>query len=114
MATLGLGEFPRGLTGGYNLPGFPGDGATTLIGWQESQQNFFITGAPSPTVDQNLCTTQTGTAVDTSGGSASLSATNPCLAEIGKTVLVRVASQRVQSYAVRRPRAVHPGVFLYL
>jgi len=44
VATLGLGEFPRGLSGGYSLPNFPQTGRSTLIRWQESTQNFAITG----------------------------------------------------------------------
>jgi hypothetical protein len=43
VATLGLGEFPRGLSGTFPLSGFPQAGRTTQIQWQESGQNFMIT-----------------------------------------------------------------------
>lgn len=44
VATLGLGDFPRGLSGTFNLGNFPQTGKTTHIQWQESLQNFVITG----------------------------------------------------------------------
>ena len=44
VATLGLGEFPRGLKGAYLLPNFPQTGKSTRVQWQESGQNFVITG----------------------------------------------------------------------
>ena len=43
VATLGLGQFPRGLSGAFNLPGFPQTARSTRVQWQESQQNFAIT-----------------------------------------------------------------------
>jgi hypothetical protein len=42
VTTLGLGDFPRGLSGTFSLQGFPQAGKTTQIQWQESQQNFVI------------------------------------------------------------------------
>ncbi len=42
VATLGLGEFPRNLSGTFTLPGFPQTGKATKIRWQESIQNFTI------------------------------------------------------------------------
>ena len=43
VTTLGLGkEFPRGLSGEYEVPDFPEAGETTRIQWQEAQQNFAI------------------------------------------------------------------------
>jgi YVTN family beta-propeller protein len=44
VATLGLGEFPRGLSGQFALSGFPQAGTTTQVQWQESAQNFVIRG----------------------------------------------------------------------
>ncbi len=44
-STLGLGPFPRGLTGEFVLPDFPQAGQETTIRWEESLQNFVITGA---------------------------------------------------------------------
>ncbi|MGE0822917.1 MAG: hypothetical protein AB7G75_11650 [Candidatus Binatia bacterium] len=96
VATLGLGEFPTGLDGSFSLPGFPGAGMNTFIRWQESQQNFVITGAPSLAIDQSLCTTLTASGSDPAGGNASLSFTNPCLAA-GNTAVLRAASQTTQN-----------------
>ena len=42
VATLGLGEFPRGLGGTFILSGFPQAGRSTQIQWQENIQNFAI------------------------------------------------------------------------
>lgn len=44
VATLGLGEFLRGLSGTFTVPGFPQSGRSTQIQWQESGQNFVIIG----------------------------------------------------------------------
>lgn len=45
VTTLGLGdEFPRGLSGSYTLSDFPDSGQKTTVRWQESQQNFAISG----------------------------------------------------------------------
>ena len=44
-STLGLGQFPRGLTGEFVLPNFPQAGQETTIRWEESLQNFVIIGA---------------------------------------------------------------------
>ncbi len=46
VTTLGLGEFPRGLRGDYELADFPNMGDTTRLLWQEALQNFVI--APEP------------------------------------------------------------------
>ena len=43
VTTLGLGDFPRGLTGTFALANFPQNGRQTQVQWQESQQNFVIT-----------------------------------------------------------------------
>lgn len=45
VGTLAVGEFPRGLTGAFVLPDFPQAGHETTIRWEESLQNFVITGA---------------------------------------------------------------------
>ena len=44
VTTLGLGEFPTGLRGAYDLPDFPTMGQTVTVEWQEVLQNFVITG----------------------------------------------------------------------
>jgi hypothetical protein len=108
VATLGLGEFPTGLSGAYRLPNFPQTGRNTLIGWQQSVQNFVITGAPPPGVDMNLCTTQTGIAVDPSGGSASLNSTNPCLAA-GKTLLLQLQTLLANAQEAVLPQTATRG-----
>lgn len=43
VTTLG-GEFVRGLAGQCTVEGFPGEGQTVTLEWQQSQQNFVITG----------------------------------------------------------------------
>lgn len=45
VVTLGLGDFPRGLSGAFVLQNFPQPGSNTRIQWQESLQNFVITNA---------------------------------------------------------------------
>ena len=45
VATLGLGEFPRNLSGAFTLQNFPQNGGTTRVQWQEGTQNFVITNA---------------------------------------------------------------------
>ena len=42
VTTLGLGEFPKGLHGDYQLEDFPNPGDTTRLLWQEARQNFVI------------------------------------------------------------------------
>ena len=46
MSTLGLEnmEFPTGLSGEFMLDGFPGAGQETTVEWEQSLQNFVITG----------------------------------------------------------------------
>jgi len=44
VGTLDAGEFPRGLTGEFVLPDFPEAGQETTIRWEESLQNFVVTG----------------------------------------------------------------------
>lgn len=45
VGTLDAGEFPRSLSGEFVLPNFPQAGQETTIRWEESLQNFVITGA---------------------------------------------------------------------
>ncbi len=42
VTTFGV-DFLRGASGTFDLPNFPSSGATTVIQWEESQQNFVIT-----------------------------------------------------------------------
>ena len=44
VSTLNSEEFARGLSGGFVLPNFPHAGQETTIRWEESLQNFMITG----------------------------------------------------------------------
>ena len=44
VSTLGLGAFATGLGGEYPLADFPGAGQETTVEWEESLQNFVITG----------------------------------------------------------------------
>ncbi|NOT55667.1 MAG: choice-of-anchor D domain-containing protein [Deltaproteobacteria bacterium] len=89
VVTLGLGSFPRGLAGDFVLNDFPQPLFQTEIRWQESQQNFVVSGARFPGQDEELCTTQSGTATDGSGGNATVSWTNPCLLS-GNMAVVRI------------------------
>jgi hypothetical protein len=45
VATLGLGQFPQGLSGTFTLQNFPENGRTTRVQWQEANQNFVVTNA---------------------------------------------------------------------
>jgi hypothetical protein len=54
VATLGLGEFPRGLSGSFTLPNFPQAGTDVRIRWQESAQDFVITGVSPSEGNPNL------------------------------------------------------------
>ena len=47
VSTLG-GEFVTGLGGEFPLANFPSTGQTTTVEWEESLQNFVITGVGSP------------------------------------------------------------------
>ena len=49
------------------------------VEWQESQQNFVVTGARYPGISEGLCTTRQGEIQDRQGGRAMLSWTDPCL-----------------------------------
>ncbi len=51
VVTLGLGSFPLGLVGSFTLPNFPQSGFQTTVSWQESQQNFVITGERMPRME---------------------------------------------------------------
>jgi hypothetical protein len=53
VTTLGLGEFPQGLSGEFTLEDFPQPGTNTRVRWQESIQNFVITESEQdPSDDQ--------------------------------------------------------------
>lgn len=57
VTTLGLGQFPTGLTGTGTIPDFPQPGRSTRLQWQESLQNFSIinpagNSSPQLTVSQ--------------------------------------------------------------
>jgi len=79
VTTLGLGEsFVRGLSGGFVVSDFPQSGRHTRVQWQESTQNFAITGSVLPEIDEGLCTSASQSATDGVGGSANIAATNPC------------------------------------
>jgi len=95
VTTLGLGSFVRGLSGGFVVSNFPQSGRHTRVQWQESTQNFAITGAVPPEIDEAACTTATQSAIDASGGKASIAATNPCQSR-GQ---IQVAQVRPQSSA---------------
>ena len=41
VTTFGV-DFLRGVSGTFDLPNFPSSGATTVIQWEESLQNFVI------------------------------------------------------------------------
>ncbi|MGE0820691.1 MAG: hypothetical protein AB7G75_02040 [Candidatus Binatia bacterium] len=78
VTTLGLGSFAQGLSGGFIVSNFPEPDRNTRVQWQESLQNFVITGSVLPEIDAAACTTASQTAQDTTGTSATFSATNPC------------------------------------
>ena len=42
VTTLGLGDFPRGLSGEYVVQGFPEVGKSTPLEWSQTRQNFSI------------------------------------------------------------------------
>src|SRR5581483_4902836 len=92
VTSLGLGAFVRGLSGGFVVSDFPQTGRHTRVQWQESMQNFAITGAVLPEVDERACTSSTQAAVDPSGGQANLTATNPCQSQ-GQIQVVQVQPQ---------------------
>ena len=54
VSTLGLEatEFVTGLSGEFMLDGFPGAGQETTVEWEQSLQNFVITGVePTETTE---------------------------------------------------------------
>jgi hypothetical protein len=95
VSTLGLGSFVRGLSGGFVVSDFPQTGRHTRVQWQESTQNFAITGSVLPEIDEGLCTSATQSALDSSGGSATITATNPCQI----TGQIQIAEVRPQNNA---------------
>ncbi len=113
VTTLGLGSFVQGLSGGFVVSDFPQSGRHTRVQWQESIQNFTITGAVLPEIDERICTSATQAAVDPSGGRANLTATNPCQSS-GQIQVVQVLPQNsspLTSGITPEPRAQTTGGF---
>ena len=114
VVTLGLGSFPTGLVGNFTVPNFPQTGMQTQVQWQESQQNFVITGSRFPGLDEGLCTTRTGQASDGSGGAADIAWGNPCLLS-GNTAVLRVQTRNTAALIDedddRDERAAEGGAF---
>ncbi len=46
VTTLGMGEFPTGLSGTYDLEDFPAPGETTTGQWEQALQNFVLASEP--------------------------------------------------------------------
>ena len=108
VTTLGLGSFAQGLSGGFVVSDFPQSGRHTRVQWQESLQNFTITGAVLAEIDERVCTSATQAAVDPSGGRANLTATNPCQSS-GQIQIVQVLPQNsspLTSGVTPEPRAL--------
>lgn len=114
VVTLGLGSFPTGLSGNFTVANFPQAGLQTQVQWQESQQNFVVTGARFPGMDGGLCTTRSGQANDGNGGIADVSWGNPCLLS-GNTAVLRVqtrnAAALLDTSEEREERAAAGGAF---
>lgn len=53
VGTIGQGDFATGLSGQFTLPDFPTAGTSTTIVWQESAQNFVISGTQQGTGGSN-------------------------------------------------------------
>jgi len=113
VTSLGLGAFVRGLSGGFVVSDFPQTGRHTRVHWQESMQNFAITGAVLAEIDEGLCTSSTQAAVDPSGGRANFAATNPCQSR-GQVQVMQVRSQNSASLTLTQPdvRTQTTGGFL--
>ena len=114
VVTLGLGSFPTGLVGNFPVTNFPRTGMQTQVQWQESQQNFVVTGSRFPGLDEGLCTTRTGQASDGSGGAADIAWGNPCLLS-GNTAVLRVQTRNTAALIDedddRDERAAEGGAF---
>ena len=64
VTTLGLGEFPTGLSGTTTVPDFPDAGATTTLQWHQALQNFVILPPdPASEVEQGGAQHQPATAL---------------------------------------------------
>jgi hypothetical protein len=114
VETLGLGQFPTGLVGDFTLTNFPQLGNQTQVQWQESQQNFVITGSRFPGVNAGLCTMRTGQASDGSGGTADVNWTNPCLLSGNISVLrmqAKVVASIQEENNPRQERSAANGAF---
>ena len=114
VVTLGLGSFPTGLVGDFTVANFPRTGKQTQVQWQESQQNFVITGSRFAGLDEGLCTTRSGLANDGSGGAADVSWGNPCLLS-GNTAVLRVQPRNtaalIEESESREQRDAADGTF---
>ena len=114
VTSLGLGKFVRGLSGGFVVADFPETDRHTRVQWQESMQNFAITGAVSAQIDEGLCTTATQDAADPAGGKASFIATNPCQSR-GQIQVIQVkpqSSATLSTGLTRQPWQQTTGGFL--
>lgn len=96
VVTLGLGSFPTGLVGDFTVTNFPQLGVQTQVQWQQSQQNFVVTGARFAGVSSGLCTSLSGQASDGSSGTADVTWTNPCLLS-GNTAVLRMKPKNLAS-----------------
>ena len=114
VVTLGLGSFPRGLVGDFVLNNFPQPPLQTEVRWQESQQNFVIAGARFPGQNSALCTTRNGQVSDSSGATATISVTNPCLLS-GNVAFVQMqvpsSTARLREESKGRGQAATEGAF---
>ena len=71
VVTLGLGSFPEGLKRRVFFTNFPKQEMNTTVAWQESQQNFVVTGARYPGISDGLRRRSKGTWwIGTAGGGA--------------------------------------------
>lgn len=114
VVTLGLGSFPTGLKGDFVLSDFPKNALQTEVQWQESQQNFVITGARFPGVSDDQCLPKTGQVIDSSGRVAVLTWTNPYLLAGNTAVLHFQATTNAtltQEKGAREQRAASGGAF---
>jgi hypothetical protein len=94
VTTLGE-EFRLGLSRETGLVNFPTGNQQTQVQWQQSLQNFVVSGATFPGAFTELCTTQQGTA--SSGANEVLVQwRNPCLLS-GNTSEVRFQAQTRQA-----------------
>jgi hypothetical protein len=111
VTTLGLGEFARGLSGNALVTDFPQAGTSMRLQWQESQQNFLLSGALPAGVNANQCVTQAADATDASGATASLSWSNPCLLAAGNAMLLAINNALAGTTAAALRAQTDPSPF---